>query len=59
MNKDDFVIFAEPGDFPVDKVKRKNALLKKFHCECETIEERQALHKQQFGAERRKQRETP
>ncbi len=59
MNKDDFVIFAEPGDFPVDKVKRKNALLKKFHCECETIEERQAVLKELFGAVGRNPRVTP
>lgn len=59
MNKDDFVIFAEPGDFPVDKVKRKNALLKKFHCECKTIEERQAVLKELFGAVGRNPRVTP
>ena len=59
MNKDDFVIFAEHGDFPVDKVKRKNALLKKFHCECETIEERQAVLKELFGAVGRNPRVTP
>ena len=59
MNKDDFVIFAEPGDFPVDKVKRKNALLKKFHCECETTEERQAVLKELFGAVGRNPRVTP
>ena len=59
MNKDDFVIFAEPGDFPVDKVKRKNALLKKFHCECETIEERQAVLNELFGAVGRNPRVTP
>ncbi len=59
MNKDDFVIFAEPGDFPVDKVKRKNALLKKFHCECETIEERQTVLKELFGAVGRNPRVTP
>jgi maltose O-acetyltransferase len=59
MNKDDFVIFAEPGDFPVDKVKRKNALLKKFHCECKTTEERQAVLKELFGAVGRNPRVTP
>ena len=59
MNKDDFVIFAEPGDFPVDKVICKNALLKKFHCECETIEERQAVLKELFGAVGRNPRVTP
>lgn len=59
MNKDDFVIYAADGDFPVDRVKRKNELLKRFNTECETTEERRAVLEELFGSVGKAARVTP
>lgn len=59
MNKDDFVIYAADGDFPVDRVKRKNELLKRINNECETTEERRAVLEELFGSVGKAARVTP